>query len=134
VVNFSSGPNPYYDYDRCCVIRVESHYDWVPLQIRLQRWHTNSAGNPIGRTFMKVPDDEWCMSVYRNWAAGLCVCCGAHLDWYAESAAIGEGVMICGLCLDRGHDQDDLAPFLLAGVLQGRKLHSERPALSPTGN
>ncbi len=42
---------------------------------------------------------------YRRWAAGLCPCCGAELDWWRdiEPQAIGEGVMVCGRCVDNEH-------------------------------
>lgn len=49
-------------------------------------------------------------AAWSRWSAGRCPCCGGHLgeSWDTPDQAIGEGVTMCGYCIDHGHcDSDD---------------------------
>jgi hypothetical protein len=59
---------------------------------------------------------------YARWAAGRCPCCGAALDWWTTPPeAIGEGVMLCGRCIENKHHlaADEFVPVMLMAIAQG---------------
>ena len=66
---------------------------------------------------------------YRRWARGDCPCCGAALDWWPDVApeAIGEGVMICGRCVENDHMRLDGEDVLTAAMLEAIVTRSDDP-------
>lgn len=60
-------------------------------------------------------------TTYARWARGDCPCCSGPLLESVdgtECAAIGEGVMICGRCIEHEHHHNDGLPeVLLAAIL-----------------
>lgn len=115
-------------YRRSCAVWRHLGYDGT-YRLRFHRFDQNGW-----HITMTTEDDRWDLDCYKRWQRGLCVCCGESLDWYyapgegGERRSIGEGVEICGYCVCRGHDEDDVAPHLLAGLIRGRELAAKRPA------
>lgn len=55
-----------------------------------------------------------------RWLAGLCPCCGWPGDEAADGTAsepIGEGVLICGSCVARGHLDPPVPEAILLALL-----------------
>jgi hypothetical protein len=59
----------------------------------------------------EIPDPETAedsVRAYNRWSHGDCPCCGLDLESAGDGTAcraIGEGVLICGDCAARGHDE-----------------------------
>jgi hypothetical protein len=56
---------------------------------------------------------------YARWAAGCCPCCGGGLGESPEP--IGEGVMLCGRCIENEHHltAGEFVPMMLAAIAKG---------------
>lgn len=74
---------------------------------------------------MNEPDFS---DAYRRWAEGRCPCCGNPLGeiYDCEDKVIGEGVVMCGDCVRRGHadpdgDEDCFIQELLLSIAAGAR-------------
>jgi len=68
-----------------------------------------------------------------RWQAGRCPCCGMDTDRRiagTQPAPIGEGVLMCGWCVQSGHNDDDHVAWLLEAILTGE---NSLPARARTG-
>jgi hypothetical protein len=57
-----------------------------------------------------------------RWQAGWCPCCGMDTVATAsgtQPAPIGEGVLMCGWCVESCHNDDDHVVWLLKAILTG---------------
>jgi hypothetical protein len=63
---------------------------------------------------------------YARWAAGECPCCGLGLDWHGPAAAIGEGVRLCGRCIENEHHltAPEFIPMMLTAIARGADGHA----------
>lgn len=59
---------------------------------------------------------------YQRWKDGRCLCCGSELDilMTTRPKAIAEGVQICGICVERHHDEPIIVTHLLDALLKGK--------------
>jgi hypothetical protein len=86
-------------------------------------------------TDMRDPEDS--ASTYSRWKRGDCPCCGLALEAADDGTAcraIGEGVVFCGHCVSRGHDEiPGFVPVVLQSLIEGRALDVPPAAARKTG-
>lgn len=59
-------------------------------------------------------------NIRKSWEQGRCLCCDIAFDddYVPEKArVVAELVKMCGECIERGHDRDDVLPKLLEALI-----------------